>query len=147
MKTLIKSIIYCQAAPLDRLLMYIVKILCQASLPSSLTWLRLETFRFRSMINGNGCFSSAYLSLVTGRRSYWSKNLEWWVALELHVNATYYVQHLALKSSVYLCKKPVICGKLLTPKDSVWTSTESSKTSDLNSSFKKLVQKEALTHM
>ena len=34
-------------------------------------------------------------------------NLEWWmVAVELHVNATYYVQHPALKS-VYLWKKTI----------------------------------------
>ena len=39
MKTLIKSIMYCQTVPLDRLLMYIVKILFQASLPSFLTWI------------------------------------------------------------------------------------------------------------
>ena len=37
MKTLIKTIIYCQTVPLDRLLMYIMNILCQASLPSFLT--------------------------------------------------------------------------------------------------------------
>ena len=36
-ETLIKSIVYCQTVPLDLLLMYIVKIVCQASLPSFLT--------------------------------------------------------------------------------------------------------------
>ena len=36
MKTLIKSIIYCQTVPLERLLMYVVKIVCQASLFSFL---------------------------------------------------------------------------------------------------------------
>ena len=38
MKILIKSIIYCQTVPLDRLLMYVVEIVCQGSLPSFLTW-------------------------------------------------------------------------------------------------------------
>ena len=38
MKTLIESIIYCQTVPLDRSLMYIVEILCQASLILFLTW-------------------------------------------------------------------------------------------------------------
>ena len=37
MKILIKSTIYCQTMPLDRLLMYVVKIVCQASLPLFLT--------------------------------------------------------------------------------------------------------------
>ena len=37
MKTIIKSIIYCQTAPLDHLLMYFVKIVYRASLVSFLT--------------------------------------------------------------------------------------------------------------
>ena len=53
-------------------------------------------------------------------------NLEWWVvAVELHVDATYYVQHPTLKS-VHLRKKP-ISNTLFSLKDSVWTSTESSR--------------------
>ena len=44
MKTLIKSIIYCQTAPLDHLLMYFVKIVYRASLVSFLTWVSLEIF-------------------------------------------------------------------------------------------------------
>ena len=52
-------------------------------------------------------------------------NLEWWVVpVELHVDATYYVQHPTLKS-VHLRKKP-ISNTLFSLKDSVWTSTESS---------------------
>ena len=34
-KTLIKNIIYCQTVPLNRLLMYVVKTVWQASLPRS----------------------------------------------------------------------------------------------------------------
>ena len=37
MKTLIKSIIYCQTMPLDHLLRYVAKIVSEATLPSSLT--------------------------------------------------------------------------------------------------------------
>ena len=36
-ETLIKSIVYCQTVPFDCLLMYILKIVSQASLPSFLT--------------------------------------------------------------------------------------------------------------
>ena len=68
MKTLIKSIIYCQTVPLERLLMYIVNIVCQVSLPLFLTKVSLAIFCFRSMINGNCWFSSASLSLV-GKKS------------------------------------------------------------------------------
>ena len=63
-KILIKSIIYSQTVRLDRLLIYIVKILYQASLHWFLTWVSLAIFCFRSMINGNSWFSSASLSLV-----------------------------------------------------------------------------------
>ena len=68
MKTLIKSIIYCQTVPLERLLMYIVNIVCPVSLPLFLTKVSLAIFCFRSMINGNCWFSSASLSLV-GKKS------------------------------------------------------------------------------
>ena len=60
MKTLANSIIYFQTVPLDRLLMYIVKILCQVSLPSLLTWVSLAIFCFRSMLNEN-CWSAQHL--------------------------------------------------------------------------------------
>ena len=110
MKTLIKSIIYCQTVPLERLLMYIVNILFQVSLPLFLTKVRLAIFCFRSMINGNCWFSSASLSLV-GKKSLVPELRVMGVAVELHVNATYCVQHLAMKS-VYLWTKPVICGNL-----------------------------------
>ena len=72
MKTLIKSIIYCQAVPhraIKRLLiMYVVKIECQASLPSaSLHNLsKSGNILFRSMANEICLFSSA--SIVIGRR-------------------------------------------------------------------------------
>ena len=43
METLIKNINYCQALPLDHLLMYIVKTV-QASVSSFLTWVNLAIF-------------------------------------------------------------------------------------------------------
>ena len=90
--------------------MYIVNILFQVSLPLFLTKVRLAIFCFRSMINGNCWFSSASLSLV-GKKSLVPELRVMGVAVELHVNATYCVQHLAMKS-VYLWTKPVICGNL-----------------------------------
>ena len=44
MKTLIKSIIFCQNVPLNHLLMYVVKVVCQASLPLFLTGISLAMF-------------------------------------------------------------------------------------------------------
>ena len=65
METLIKSIIYCQIVPLDCLLMYILKIVCQASLPSFLLNLsKSDNILFRSMPNGNFLFNST--SIVIG---------------------------------------------------------------------------------
>ena len=43
-KTLIKSIICCQTVPLNRLHIYVMKIVCQASLLSFLTWVSLSIF-------------------------------------------------------------------------------------------------------
>ena len=51
---------------------------------------------FRSVANGNCLFSSASLALV-GDNSL-VHELRAMAALKLHVNATYYVQHHALKS-------------------------------------------------
>ena len=64
MKTVIKSIIYCHTMPLNRLLTYIGKSLCQAYLSSFLTWVSLKIFSFRPMLNRNCWFSSASLSSV-----------------------------------------------------------------------------------
>ena len=45
MKTLIKNIVsICQTVSLDHLLMYLAKVVCQASLPSFLTWVSLVIF-------------------------------------------------------------------------------------------------------
>ena len=65
---------------------------------------------FRSVANGNFLFNSA--SIVIERR-YLTGGYELRVmaAVELHVNATYYVQHPTLKS-LYGKSQPVIIGKL-----------------------------------
>ena len=41
MKTLIRSIIYCQTVPLNRLIMYVVKTVCQVSLSSFIVSLEI----------------------------------------------------------------------------------------------------------
>ena len=86
MKTLIKSIIYCQTVPLERLLMYVMKIVCQASLLSFLTWLSLEI----------ACSAQHQLSLVENNLT-GAYELRLMVVIELYVNATYYTQHPTLK--------------------------------------------------
>ena len=55
-----------------------------------------ENILFRSMLDGNCQFNSASLSLVEDNSPV--QELRVMVAVELHVNATYYVQHHALKS-------------------------------------------------
>ena len=87
MKTLIKSIICCQTVPLHRLLMYIVKIVCQASLPSFLTELSLTIF----------CLDKCQRKMA---------------AVELHANATYYAQQHTALESFYGKGQLVIGGKL-----------------------------------
>ena len=109
-KTLIKSIFYCQTVPLEHLLlMYVVKIVYQASLLSFPSWVSLAIFCFRSMSNGNFLFSSA--SIVIGRRFTDAYELRVMAAVELYVNATYYAQHPTLKL-VYGKSQLVIVGKL-----------------------------------
>ena len=81
MITFIKSIIYCQTVPLDRLVMYVVKVVCQASLPSFLTWVSLTISCLdKCQRKGNCLFSSASLSLV-GEITHWCMNLQGWQLL------------------------------------------------------------------
>ena len=97
MKTLIKSINCCQTLLLDCLLTYVVKFVCQASLPSFLTWVNLAMFG--SMPNGNCLYSSASLSsVIVWRDNPLVHELRVMAAVELRVNATYYTQHPAFKS-------------------------------------------------
>ena len=87
---------------------------------------------FRSMPNGNCLFSSASLSLV-GDNSL-VHELREMVAVELHVNATYYVQHPVLKS-VYEKSQSVTDGKLFSSYRTVFELAQclrNIKTSDLN---------------
>ena len=68
-------------------------------------------------------------------------------AVELHVNATYYAQHPALKSVYGKCQS-VIVGKLFSSYRTVFELAQGlrdSETSDLSCSCEALVQKEALT--
>ena len=77
------------------LLMYVAKLLCQASLPLFLTWVSLAIFCLEKC--QMEIASSASLSLV-GEITHWCMNFVWMMAaIELHVNATYYAQHPALK--------------------------------------------------
>ena len=64
---------------------------------------------FRSMSNGNCLFDSACLLLV-GDNSL-VHELKVMAAVELHVNATCYIQHTALKS-VYEKSQSIMGGKL-----------------------------------
>ena len=68
-------------------------------------------------------------------------------AVELHVNATYYAQHPALKS-VYGKSQSVIGGKLFSSYRTVFElaqDLQDSKTSDLNCSYDAVFQEETLT--
>ena len=92
--------------PLDRLLMYVVKNVCQASLafrPYS-----TGSILFRSMRNGNCLFSSASLTLL--RDNSLVHELGVMAAVELHLNATY-AQDPAWKS-VYEKNQYVMSGML-----------------------------------
>ena len=67
-------------------------------------------------------------------------------AIELHVNATYYAQHPALKS-VYGKSQLVISGKLFSSYRTLFELAQGlrdSKTYDANFSYEALVQKKAL---
>ena len=115
MKTLIKNMIYCQALPLEYLLMYVVKIVNQISLLSFSTWVSLAIFCLDQWIMEILCSAQPQLLLVEDN-SLVHINLEWWQLnscqhVELHVNATYCAQHPTLKS-VYGKSQPVIDGKL-----------------------------------
>ena len=119
---------------LDRLLMYwyVVKNVCQASLPS----LTNGNILFRSMRNGNCLLNSASLSLVGDN----SMVHERW-AVELHLNATY-AQHLSLQS-IYEKSQYIMGGELFSSRtvfelaQGLWVSNKS----DLNSLYEALVDR------
>ena len=64
MKILIKSIIYCQAVPLECLLMYVVKTVYQASRLFFLTWVSLTIFCLDQWLMEIVCSAQHQLSLV-----------------------------------------------------------------------------------
>ena len=105
MKTLIKSIIYFQTVPIERLLIYLVNIVYQVSLLLFLTWVSLAIFCLNQWLTEIVYRAQHQLPLV--------EDNSWWViaAVELYVNATYFVQHPALKS-VDRKIQSVIVGKL-----------------------------------
>ena len=89
---------------------------------------------FRSIPNGNWLFSSASLSLI-GDNSL-VHELRVMASVKLHVNATCYAQHPALKS-VYGKSHSVLGGKLFSSCRRVFELAQGlrdSKTSDLNCS-------------
>ena len=81
---------------LNCLLMYFLRNVCQAFLLSILKLLSLVIFPFRLMPNGNCLLSSASLLLVADNSLV--HELRVVAAVELHLNATYYAQHPALKA-------------------------------------------------
>ena len=90
---------------------------------------------FRSITNRNFQFSSASLSLLGDNLLVHEHRVM--AAVELHVNATYYAQHLALKS---VCEKSqwVTSDKLFSSYRTMFELAQSlgdSKTSDLNCSY------------
>ena len=80
MKTLIKSITYCQIVPLECLLTYFVKIVCQASLPSFLIWVSLAIFCLDQWLMKIVC-SAQHQSSLVGDNSLVHMNLDWWQLL------------------------------------------------------------------
>ena len=105
-ETLIKSIIYCQTVPLDCLLTYILKIVCQASLPSFLTWVNLAIFCLDQ--------SQMIVSYSTQHQFHWYLGDNWLLhklsvmaAVDLRVMQDIYTQHPALKSG-YGKSQPVV---------------------------------------
>ena len=140
-KTWIKRIIYCQTVPLDHLLMYVAKILCQASVPLLFTWVSLAIF----------CSEKYQIEIVCSPQRHSQGEItnccmifEWWQLL-VHIIATYFAQLAALKS-VYGKGQQVIAGKLFLScvlKDSVFSRFQSKKW--LEKSMQHLSRNKALT--
>ena len=89
---------------------------------------------------------SAQHILVIGRRDNSLVHAEM-ASLELHVNATYYAQHPALKL-IYGKSQSVIGGKLFSSYSTLIELVlgfRDSKTTDLNCSYETLVQEKAMT--
>ena len=109
MKTLIKSIMYCQTVPLERLLTYVLKMVCKVSLPLFLTWVSLAILCLDQCLMEMDCLAQHHLSLARDNLLV-HMNLQWWQLLR-SVNATYYAQHPTLRS-VYRKKQSVVGRKL-----------------------------------
>ena len=143
MKTLIKSIIYCQTVPLD--------IYCENCMSD------FSAFVLYFSKSGNILFRwlpkkeklSFQLTIIAiGRRDKsLVHELRVMAAVELHVNATYYAQQHPVLESFYGKDQSVISGKLFSSYKTVLSrgSSWDSKTNDSNCFYEALVQKEAFT--
>ena len=91
--------------------MHVVKVVSGFSV-SIVNLSKSGNILFRSVPNGNGLFSSAYLSLVGNNPMvYELRVMAVTTVEELHVNETYHTQHHVLKS-VYGKSQSVVGGKL-----------------------------------
>ena len=112
-KTLMKSIIYCLPDCALGPFTYVCCESCMSGFSVSIVNLsKSGNILFRSVPNGNGLFSSAYLSLVGNNPMvYELRVMAVTTVEELHVNETYHTQHHVLKS-VYGKSQSVVGGKL-----------------------------------
>ena len=132
MKTLIKSIIYCQTVPLNCLLMYVVKIVWQASLPS-FNLSKSRNILFRSKCQTDIVCSAHSSIIVIGRRGN-SMHVEQWQLFELHVKAIYAKHPSSCIEIIQFLEKPSQYSNKVVSYfppiglwDSIWTSTGSSR--------------------
>ena len=119
------------AVPVERLRMYVGKIVCQTSLLFLLTWVSLAIFCSDQWLTEIVCSAQHQLSLVR-RKLNGAYELRVIAAVELHVNATYYAQHQTLKS-VNGKSQSVIVGKLFSSSGTIFELAQGlldSKTSD-----------------
>ena len=119
------------AVPVERLRMYVGKIVCQTSLLLFLTWVSLVIFCSDQWLTEIVSSAQHQLSLVR-RKLNGAYELRVIAAVELHVNATYYAQHQTLKS-VHGKSQSVIVGKLFSSSGTLFELAQGlldSKTSD-----------------
>ena len=119
------------AVPVERLRMYVGKIVCQTSLLLFLTWVSLVIFCSDQWLTEIVSSAQHQLSLVR-RKLNGAYELRVIAAVELHVNATYHPQHQTLKS-VNGKSQSVIVGKLFYSSRTIFELAQGlldSKTSD-----------------
>ena len=104
MKTLIKSIIYCQAVSLHGPFAYVCCENCMSGSSAFVLNLGKSCNILCRMLNGN-CPVQLSIIVIGRRNKSLAHALRVIVAVELHVNATYHAQHPALKSVLW--KRPI----------------------------------------